>query len=152
MSKIEELLRAKRQAQIAELEGREPETSHEKIDAELKKVARKSAKVARGRHRRRKGVKSESLYITAHAHKRMAQRRMQAKHVYAMWRYGDAKTLNDAARTAHVVTDRALVEMPYKARTLLEGLRGAAIIVQQNGERRPSLVTVLADGEDTHFG
>jgi hypothetical protein len=153
VSKIEELLRAKRQIQIAQFEGREPEKTHEEVDAQIEKVV---AQTRRERPRQRRHVHRKRLYITPHARKRMGQRRMTLKHVYALWTFGEPQTLNDTSRTAHVCTDRALGEMPRKQRDLLAPFRGCAIIVQAAPEddpgKLPAVITVIADGEDTHFG
>jgi hypothetical protein len=156
VNKIEELLRAKRQIQIAELEGREPEKSHEEVDTEIDEEVRRQKKQRHRKRRRRPRMKRKGLFITQHAWKRMGQRRMTIKHVYALWIYGEARTLHDTSRTVHVCTEAVYREMPARERDLLSSFIGCAIIVQappeDEPEKLPVVVTVIADGEDTHFG
>jgi hypothetical protein len=160
MSKIDELLRAKRLQQIAKMEGRpvDPAALHS-TDSKLAAVQRSLRKSAKNASRKSKRALAEvrksdrGLYICPHAWKRMHQRSITIKHVYAMWVHGTPKTLHDSSRTAHVITHEALEHAPSSIRALFKDFMGAAIIIEtpSSEEERPCVVTVLADGEDTRF-
>lgn len=154
MSRIEKLLKDKRQTQIAMLEGRLPQRTQLEINQELK-----SARDVRPhKKKRRRKTKRRSLYITHHAQQRMSQRGMTDLQVYAIWLYGERKPLKESLREAHVCTMRAYREMPSQQKQLVEKFQGAALIVQNPTPEdaakglRPAVLTVLADGKDTHFG
>jgi hypothetical protein len=148
MSKIRKLLEEKRKAQIAKMEGREPEDPE--IDAKLREVSRRSIQPPK----RKQLPPSRGLWFTYHAKQRMGQRGMSKKHVYAIYKHGEERKLRDSTRTAYVVSNTALNGMAPEKRALLAKFHGAAIIVQKedNPERMPALITILADGEDTQFG
>lgn len=157
MSKVEELLKAHRQAQIARLEGRPSEVDEEELTRRTKKIVRATEKEARreriNARRTQKEIPRARLFVTKHARTRMSQRGLRMKEVSLMWKFGECLRLNEAGRTAHVLSDSALSSMPRSVREKLQRFRGAAIIVQEDdGRGQPALVTVLADGEDTYFG
>jgi len=148
VSKFEDLLRRKRAAQIAAMEGEDGEA---KIDEEIKRYLRGASK----RIRRQSGdrIQSERLRISSHCFTRMAQRRMQVKHLYALWLYGERRELRTPGRTAHAVTESGLKEMPRRERKLLRRLLGAVLLVQAPEEEGTQhvAITVIADGEDTRY-
>jgi len=146
VSRFEELLRRKRAAQIAQMEG---ESTDGEVDAELEAYLQKASK--RMRRKRSSAIDSEKLRISKHCWTRMAQRRMEVKHLYALWLYGERRELRAPGRTAHAVTMAALTEMPKRERKLLRRLVGAVLLVQAPDEpgAQHVAVTVIADGEDT---
>lgn len=143
MSKIEELLRQKREAQIRRMEGNPDADSEAEVDRALKEVSKKSRK----RTPKSKKVKSKSLKFSPHAYRRMSQRGMSAKDVYTIWRAGEFYTQADG-RTAYTVTRGAIDVALAEDRAQLEQWLGCAIIVEER-THNPMLITILASGEDT---
>lgn len=141
MSRVAELLAAKRQAQIDAMTGRESEVDEQAVDAELSRVSppeRESGRVSCGK-----------LVFTKHARKRMAQRGMTVRVVYGIYQCGEPTA--SGSDIAFTLTDRALAEAPASFRRALSGWRGAAIIVASPDEQceHHRVRTVLADGRDT---
>lgn len=158
MSKVEEILKARRQAQIAALEGREPDVDPEELKKQTEAVKQEASRVAAkdssNSRRASQTIPRARLFISKHARKRMSQRGMRMKDVAAIWHFGEPLRLNDGRRHAYAVSDSALKGMPKNVRDHLTQYRGAAIIVQdpEPPYEQPLLVTVLADGVDTYFG
>lgn len=141
-SRVAQLLAEKRAAQIRRMNGEE-DVDDSKVDAELAEMS----------SRRRKGYrprkpKSRSLKFSDHARKRMAQRRMDAKVVYAIWRVGE-EVSQPGDRRAYVVTRKSLEAATREDAQDLESWCGCAIVVVDLPKAGPLLVTVLAAGEDT---
>jgi len=90
MSRVEELLRRKRQAQIKQLEGGAPDADSHEVDQELANV--------RAPEVQRAYVKRGRLHMRRHARLRMAQRGMSTRVVYAIWQAGEVHS-SDLART-----------------------------------------------------
>ena len=146
MSRIEELLRQKRAAQIRRMEGTPDEAAEAEIDAKLSEESR------RGRQREARPPRSRHLRFTKHARQRMAQRGWKAGDVYALWRAGERIPQTDG-RAVYCATRAALDEADEVDRRRLEKFLGAAIVVSEGtADSLPILVTVLADGEDTRVG
>lgn len=147
MSRIAELLRQKRVAQIARMSGRFIDTTA--VDAELDAIRRRLRSMPLVRF-----FNTRELRITKHARKRINQRKIPLAAIDAIWRYGETTAYRDGRRI-HRVTRRAIEDVDGEDRARLEAWRGTAIVVAPPRglfERRPSLVTVLALGEDTYVG
>ncbi len=154
MTRVADLLRQKRQAQIAEMEGRSSSDEDAEADRDLRALDTELDGLKRRRPvwtPKRAPVLRGHLRFTKHANRRMAQRGMSAKIVYAIWRVGTPVPQPDGSEV-FVVTRAALAEATRGDAGRLERWRGAAIIVQPAVTDRASvLITVLADGEDTTF-
>lgn len=138
-SRVAQLLAEKRAAQIRRMEGDDVDDSE--IDAEI------AAFASRTKPRRRNGMKSRRLEFSPHARKRMAQRGIDARTLYAIWRVGEERR-QDHGRRAYVVTRKSLDAATFRDAQLTEPWSGCAIVVADL-PRGPMLVTVLAAGEDT---
>lgn len=146
MSKIEDLLRQKRAAQIRRMEGEPDHEAEAEVDEALAKVSKRTQ---RGPDRKPLIHNSVRLRFLPHARHRMAQRGMRAKHVYAIWRAGEQRTQSDG-RSVYIVTRNALDNAMLADRELLESWMGCAIVLDLDARHEnPLLITVLAAGEDT---
>ncbi len=144
MSKLRDLLRRKRAAQIAKMEGR-PILDEAVLDAQIDDFKKR-------KHKHVKKPMPSRLHLTNDARKRMAQRGMSLDVVYAIWRIGTVVPQPDG-REIFVVTREALKHADAVDVRCLVSWTGSAILVQPSMEnnRSPALITVLADGDDTTF-
>ena len=154
MSKIAEAIRQKRQAQIAKMNGKKvDEAAVEERIAEAQRAAERSChvdrKVSRKEKRRTKGP---GLYFTHHAIRRMSQRGVTHKQVYANWRVGEPIPQPDG-RTVFWLSQQAFEAGRRCDREILAGMVGCAIVIAppRPGYERMCVVSVLASGEDTTF-
>lgn len=142
MSKIAELLARKRAAMI---DGADATA----VDIEIHAAQRRAQRTAIAKDdASRKRPESQSMWISGHARRRMAQRGLTTRDVYAVWKHGEPSSSYDD--TVFHMTAKVFQDAPASARKL----RGVAIVVgPPNLEKspRPVLKTVLADGEDTTF-
>ena len=117
------ILALRRQAQIAEMEGRDGAG----ITAEqAQKAARAIETPKQKRYRPPKRVR---LLFTPHARRRMAQRGMSAADVDVLWRFGEA--MASGRDTVYQATERAISEARDASPRYgehLRGLAGAAIV------------------------
>lgn len=125
-----DLLRRARERQIDAAEGRDPGPEIERP-------------VIQHATKHERWPKSEQLRFSAHARERMAQRSRTARHVYAIYRYGESWSQGD--RVIYTASDKAIREATAVAAAVLREVRGEAIVVAPGRV----LVTVLAAGEDT---
>ena len=139
MSRIAELLAAKRVAQIKRMNGEE-NVDDKAVDEEL-------AKLTKMKPTRKKGEPNRSLKISGHARKRMSQRGMGANVVYAIWRVAEERKQSDGRRV-YVLTRKSIEAATYRDAQLLEPWCRCAIVIVDLPSG-PMLVTVLAAGEDT---
>lgn len=114
------------------------------VDEELAKI-RAQPKNGRSRKMRKQ---SGRLTFCGHARRRMAQRGMRANVVYAIWRVGEERRQSDGRRV-YVLTRDSLEVATSRDAELLEEWHGCAIVVTDDPEIGPMLVTVLNAGEDT---
>jgi len=149
MSRIADLLALKRSAQIAALEGREAEPPSE-LDEKLELARREAAARAEQDDRRsRRRPPRRGLHFGPHAKRRMSQRGLTHTDVYHVWAYGTPHPSGDDL-VFHMDRDAVTVAPDWiRAR----GLDGVAIVVAPPPDpgKRPSVRTVLADGENTRF-
>lgn len=143
MSKIEDLLRQKRAAQIRRMEGHPDSDAEAEVDRALQEV-RKHPKEKRPK---RKKIQNKKINITPHAQQRMAQRGMNLEDVHAIWRSGESHTQSDG-RMAYTVTREAIEAAIPEDRVILESWLRCAVVVEER-TRTPVLITILASGEDT---
>lgn len=144
MSKIEELLRKKREAQIRRMEG-EPDLDAERsVERALDKVRKKT----KGKKRKKKlGVDFGRINFSNHAKKRMAQRGMQTEDIYTIWRACEPYTQTDG-RSVYEVDHAALDHAAQEDKEILKSWIGCAIIIDERFHT-PLLITILASGKDT---
>ena len=138
MSRVAEILAAKRAAQIASLEGAECAGPTEDEIAAAQDAARKAIK------KKPTKTKKLRLQISDHARRRMGQRRMGGDIPHLIWRYGQTLASRDQGVTHFVVSDKALCTMDGWARKRLESFRRCGVVVADAQEDRdPVLVTLI---------
>ena len=148
MSRVADLLRARRAQQVAHMEGKPVDAEAvTTTDAAILDVQRCAAAKVKGRGPR---PKQGDLNISKHAWERMSHRRLTAKKVRAIWTFGESIPLWAPNQTAYHMTRRAIDDAPKRIAELLSRHRGTAIIVASDNGRN-TVVTVLADGEETRF-
>lgn len=92
------------------------------------------------------GLPRQRLRFSTHARRRMAQRNVSPRDVYAIWTFGERRKSGDAH--AFVMTRRAIADAGI---VRLDHLAGHVIIVASKENEDDVLVTVIVDGEDTKF-
>lgn len=154
MSKIAEAIKRKRLAQIAKMNGEKvDEAAVDEQIAQAQREAQKACHIDKRASRKvRRDTKDRGLYFTRHADRRMSQRGVTHRQVYAIWRLGEPIPQPDD-RTVFWLSRKAFDAAGKDERELLSDLVGAAIVISKPrpGYNRMCVVSVLASGEDTTF-
>lgn len=130
MTNVQLLLHSLRTDQIARLEGRDSGLSREALRSATLRLQRRAARHAEKKVRALNECPvSSSLAITTHARKRMGQRHLTMRQVYALWRFGEERKLKERNMVAYACTEKALSGMPQSIRKTMTRVAGAALLI-----------------------